>query len=341
MDRDGKVTPLRTLPADWSNLVFAPDRRRLALDIFDGSQTDVWIYEWERDSLDRLTLSPGGAQKPVWTPDGRRIVFTRGGTGTGNLYWQRADNTGELQRLTDSKSGQAAWSWHPNGRFLAFHEVNPQTQDDVLILPMEGDEASGWKPGTPIVFLNGPFAERAPMFSPDGRWLAYQSTDRAATKSTFAHFRVRGVDGRSRPTAAPRPLGPAQATSCFLPHQTADSWSRRTLWMVMYSARRSLGLWAEGNFVARPRTGPTRSFDLHPDGNASRSQRSLRGKARRNRTGFPSSSTSSTNCAGSRPQWHHKAIQSGSPPMCRVPDLLSSLRAQHERRQRAESCALA
>ena len=59
MDREGKVTPLRAMPADWSNLVFAPDGRRLALDISDGNQTDVWTYELERESLDRLTLGPG------------------------------------------------------------------------------------------------------------------------------------------------------------------------------------------------------------------------------------------------------------------------------------------
>ena len=56
MDREGKVTPLRAMPADWSNLVFAPDGRRLALDISDGKQTDVWTYEWERDSLYRLDI---------------------------------------------------------------------------------------------------------------------------------------------------------------------------------------------------------------------------------------------------------------------------------------------
>ena len=160
--------------------MFASDGLRLALDISDGNRTDVWTYEWGRDSLDRLALAPGDALKPVWTPDGTRIVFSspRSDTGGANLYWQRADNTGKIQRLTDSKNGQGAWSWHPNGKFLAFHELTPEAQDDVLILPMEGDEVSGWKPGKPRAFLNGPSAERAPMFSPkDGRWMAYQSTE--------------------------------------------------------------------------------------------------------------------------------------------------------------------
>jgi hypothetical protein len=69
LNREGTVSPLRATPADWSNLVFASDGRRLAMDISAGNRTDVWTYELERDSLDRLTLGPGVKSKPVWTPD--------------------------------------------------------------------------------------------------------------------------------------------------------------------------------------------------------------------------------------------------------------------------------
>ena len=56
-------------------------------------------------------------------------------------------------------------------------EQNQSTGFDLMILPMAGDEASGWKPGKPTVFLNRLFAEQEPMFSPDGRWIAYYSTE--------------------------------------------------------------------------------------------------------------------------------------------------------------------
>lgn len=68
-------------------------------------------------------------------------------------------------------------SWDPSGKFLAFEELNPQTGSDIMILPMEGSEAAGWKPGKPFAFLNSPSNERMPMFSPDGRWLAYWSDE--------------------------------------------------------------------------------------------------------------------------------------------------------------------
>jgi serine/threonine-protein kinase len=267
MDRAGKTTPLRARPANWSNLVFAPDGRRLALDIDDGKQTDVWVYEWERDTLTRLTFGPDISEKPVWTPDGRRIVFRLNRAGALNLYWKRADGTGEVQRLTDSKISQGAWSWHPSGKFLAFHENNPQTRDDVLILPIEGDEASGWKPGKPTIFLNSPFSESGPMFSPDGRWLAYQSDE----------------SGRFEVYVQPFP-GPGSKWQISTDGGGTPTWSRirhelfyatrdyrimvapYTLQGDSFHAEKPR-LWSEGRFVTRQRAGPVRSFDLHPDGN--------------------------------------------------------------------------
>ena len=93
MDRQGKTTPVRATLANWANLLFAPDGRRLALDLFDGKQSDVWVYDWARDTLSRLTIDPADDVKPVWTPDGGRIVFAsrRAHKAIVNLYWQRAD----------------------------------------------------------------------------------------------------------------------------------------------------------------------------------------------------------------------------------------------------------
>ena len=94
LDRNGKASPLRTTHANWWNLRFAPDRRRLALQITDGTD-DIWIYEWSRDVLTRVTGNAGDNTVPVWTPDGHRLVFasTRESKAP-NLYWQRADETG-------------------------------------------------------------------------------------------------------------------------------------------------------------------------------------------------------------------------------------------------------
>jgi serine/threonine-protein kinase len=69
LDREGHVTLLRPVPANWTNLVFAPDGDRLALEIADGRRRDIWTYDWKRDLLARLTFD-GDGEKPAWTPDG-------------------------------------------------------------------------------------------------------------------------------------------------------------------------------------------------------------------------------------------------------------------------------
>jgi serine/threonine-protein kinase len=264
MTHEGRTTPLRATLANWFDPQFAPDGRRLALQINDG-QNDVWVYEWARDTLTRLTFDSADDRKPVWTPEGRRIAFasSRGDKSTLNLYWQRADGTGDAQRLTESKNIQMPASWHPGGKFLAFEEVNPQTSYDLMILPLEGDEASGWKPGKPTVFLNSPFSEREPMFSPDGRWLAYWSNE----------------TGRAEVFVRPFP-GPGGKWQISTGGGNYPTWSRTKHELFYGSPNGQIMVaaftvegdsfraekprpWSDGRFMNRA---AQRSFDLHPDG---------------------------------------------------------------------------
>ena len=267
MGADGKTAPLRSMTSVWESLDISPDGRRLVVDMHDGKQWNIWIYEWARDTLSRLTFD-GNALNPVWTPDGRRVVFsTRRVDGSVSLFWQGADGAGEPQRLTMGTNPQRANSWHPSGRFLAFSLLNPSTQWDLVILPMEGDEASGWKPGKPTVFLSSPFIESDAMFSPDGKWVAYRSNE----------------SGRSEVYVRPFP-GPGPKSQISSGGGTLPTWSpvRRELFFstddgqMMVAAYSVAGdafsaqkprLWAKGRFIPRQGQGlSSRSIDLHPDG---------------------------------------------------------------------------
>jgi serine/threonine-protein kinase len=179
MSRDGKTSVLRSTKTEWANLRFSPEGERLALEIFDGNQSDIWVYEWARDRLTQLTFDKGSDRIPVWTPDGQRIVFAsdRAKAGIRNIYWVNADGTGDVTRLTDSSEDQLPWSWHPNSKFVAYQTSRSAADWDLMILPIEGDAARGWTPVKPIVFLSTPALEVAPMFSPDGRWIAYTSNE--------------------------------------------------------------------------------------------------------------------------------------------------------------------
>jgi len=179
MTRDGQTSVLRAAKADWTSPSFSPDGQKLALDISEGKRRNIWVYDWTRDTLTQLTFETGQDRQPVWTPDGRRIVFSsdRAQPGVTNLYWVNADGTGEVTRLTESSQNQVGTSWHPSGRFLVFMESRSATQWDFMLLPMDGDAVRGWTPGKPTVFLSTPDIKVLPAFSPDGRWIAYVSNE--------------------------------------------------------------------------------------------------------------------------------------------------------------------
>jgi len=180
MTRDGKTSVLRAAKSIWSSPKFSPDGQKLAMEVSDGKQRDIWVYEPARDTITQLTFDPANDRHPAWTPDGKRIVFDsdRAKGGVSNLYWVNADGTGEPTRLTDSTNAQQMPSVHPSGAFIAFHESRGgATGLDLMVLPLEGDPIRGWKPGQPAAFLATPATEVTPVFSPDGRWLAYQSNE--------------------------------------------------------------------------------------------------------------------------------------------------------------------
>lgn len=173
------TTTLRATPSMWSDPRFSEDGRRIAMSIYDGRRSDVWIYDWSRDALSRLTPPAYPSFKPAWTADGTRIAFTmiRSDVGMFSIGWQRADGSGEVQRLTQGASPQMANSFDPSGRQLALSELDPKTSFDIRIMSIDGSEAAGWKPGAVRDFVKTSAVEIEPMFSPDGRWIAYASNE--------------------------------------------------------------------------------------------------------------------------------------------------------------------
>jgi Tol biopolymer transport system component len=268
MDREGKFTPLRETPGNYYNPAFSPDGKHLALEISDGKRSDIWVYEWERDALTRLTFGGEWNGFPVWTPDGQRIVYSSQEKGGAlNLWWIRADGAGNAQRLTESKNPQQARSWRPDGKVLAFRQLKPDTNWGIMTLPIEGNEKSGWKLGEPKPFVSSDFRELEPTFSPDGRWLAYVSNESG------------DFDVYVRPF--PGPGGKWQVSTGGDNYGNYPKWSRsgkelfyRTqeskIMVVTYTASGDSfhadkpRLWSPGQFTDR---GPGNyNFDLHPDG---------------------------------------------------------------------------
>jgi serine/threonine-protein kinase len=174
LDSSGKTQPLLDAPGAYYYPRVSPDGRRLAFTKIAKGQ-DVFVYDFERQVMTRLTFD-GRSGFPVWSPDGRHIAF-RSFVGGLRIWWVRSDGAGEPQRLIEGQNPLIPWSFSPDGRRLAYQEVNAQTGYDIWTVPLDISDPDHPKPGKPEPFLTTPAAELAPMFSPDGRWIAYRSNE--------------------------------------------------------------------------------------------------------------------------------------------------------------------
>ncbi|HET9386064.1 MAG TPA: hypothetical protein VFO67_13015, partial [Gemmatimonadales bacterium] len=169
VDRGGREEILDDRPRAYIYPQLSPDRTKVAIAILD-QERDIWILDLRRQNLTRLTTHPGDDRYPVWAPDGQRLVWDSTRTGAYNLYWQAADGSGDVERLTESPNTQASHTFTPDGKRLLLREDKPGTLQDLVVLELDGKRRV-----TPL--LNGPYNERNAEISPDGKWMAYESDE--------------------------------------------------------------------------------------------------------------------------------------------------------------------
>jgi Tol biopolymer transport system component len=153
------------------------------------------VKDLDGDTRSKRSFLAGLNRWPVWTPDGKNIVFQSTDPSAPGLYWIHSDGSGEAQRLTDGKLGELPYSFSADGRRLAFHQSGNGGSQDLYTAPVEGDPAlgaSGIRLGKAELFLGTPFNESYPAFSPDGRWLAYQSDESGTPEVYVRPFRGPG-----------------------------------------------------------------------------------------------------------------------------------------------------
>jgi serine/threonine-protein kinase len=263
LDSAGKTQPLRAIPGRYFFPRISPDGKRLAVIAADGGNLDVWVYEWERDTLSRLTFTPEAEQSPVWSSDGRHLAFQSFRNGPPNLYWMRADGAGDTVRLTESKNTQSPYSISPDGKRLAFTENNPESGWDIWTLPLDLSDPDHPKPGRPELFLRTPFAEVQPIFSPDGRWLAYMSLESGRTEVYVRPFPGPGGKWQVSTEGGLMPVWSRNGRELF--YRTLDN----RIMVANYTAKGDAfvadrpRLWSEKRFLD---TGTFTNFDLAPDG---------------------------------------------------------------------------
>ncbi len=146
----------------------SPDGRFAAIHVGGPETRDVWILDLERPGSSRqLTYRGGGF--PVWSHDGRRIAFMSRHEGSGDLYTLPADGSGSPERVVSGERTKIPVSWSAAG-VLAYYEIGEATERDIWVVDLEGDRI-------PQPFVATPANELSPVFSPDGRHIAYVSSE--------------------------------------------------------------------------------------------------------------------------------------------------------------------
>jgi len=190
-DRQGKTLGALGQPGSDQWVVLSPDGTRAAVrDAESPAQGDIWLLDIARGVPTRLTFRHSAGSFPVWSADGNRIAFSAGTTFLDTVYEKASSGTGDDKELFN-RVGESTHptSWSHDGRFLLYYTVNaPKTGVDMWVLSMEGDRK-------PVLLLGTQFNEGNASFSPDMRWIVYQSNESGRYEVYVRPFLASGPSG--------------------------------------------------------------------------------------------------------------------------------------------------
>ena len=158
--------------AAYRRVMLSPDGKFATTTVLDEAQSqyDIWIFEIERGLGTRFTFSSEDEHYGTWSPDSKRLYFTKEIDEVGQIFVKPIGGTGSEELVYESDKNKYPGSISPDGKHLTFSMTSTDTGVDVWVLPLSSDKE-------PYIFAGGEFSQHDGMFSPDGRWMAYMSDE--------------------------------------------------------------------------------------------------------------------------------------------------------------------
>jgi eukaryotic-like serine/threonine-protein kinase len=199
-DRNGKVMGTLGENDHYKNVAISRDGSHVVADTTSLKESKIQILD-SRGTRTLMTLGNSDGASPAWSPDGRQIYYTSTANGPQDIYVRAADGSGEekaVLKFNKDQFGALFLTVSPDGKSLAYEIIDRATGGDIYTLTLGGD-------GKPQPFLHSAANETVPAFSPDGKWLAYES-DASGRKEVYitpfpgggAHYQV-STSGGERP----------------------------------------------------------------------------------------------------------------------------------------------
>jgi len=203
-DRTGNLQMRLGEPADHSNPAVSPDGKRVAAGIRGpGGKRDIFIFDVQRGSRTRLTDDPSDDFNPVWSPDGLRMVFASDRKGTRDLYLKTVDSTEPERMFYEAPMEQTPERWSRDGRWILFNETVNTAPEHVLMKALPAD---GGKGAEPLTLTDARYREYHSDLSPDGRFLAYDSSKGGKYEVFVRNFPNTGSRWQISPNGGEEPM---------------------------------------------------------------------------------------------------------------------------------------
>ena len=172
LDRTGRELSEITAPADYRGPSLSPNGDRIAVRLREasGDNLDVWVIDLARGTSTRFTFDPKPDGNPTWSPDGSKIAWTGNVGDSAAILIKSATGMGQQQILLKLPGGTAVLDWSRDGKYILYQQVTTSTNSDIFAVPTSGD-------GPIETVVSSPFRDYRGRFSPDGRWVVYESDE--------------------------------------------------------------------------------------------------------------------------------------------------------------------